>query len=231
MDSLATQPAVDLRHFKDERPPGAMPAAPVFLSADGRRARLLRLGGCAAAALSALWLAALLSGTLGLGRLPGVPLPDIGGKSHRGSQSAAAEPTTRSARRRAPGASPERARKRRKRSAEAGGDQRVADAPASPRRAERDRRSLTSHRAPSSPGTGALRQAGSPAATAPPASSRASTPSVTPAPGRSDATPGAMRRPSEGRATGSPARPAPSGELRRDPATRQEPTRGFSRAR
>ena len=48
---------------------------PVFVSADGRRRRALRLAGRVVAGLTALWLVALVAGTLGLGDLPGVSLP------------------------------------------------------------------------------------------------------------------------------------------------------------
>jgi hypothetical protein len=55
------------------REPGRLP---VFVSADGRRRRVLRLTGRVLAGLTALWLVALLAGVLGLGRLPGVSLPE-----------------------------------------------------------------------------------------------------------------------------------------------------------
>jgi hypothetical protein len=51
---------------------------PVFVSADGRRQRMLRVLGRVAAGLTVLWLVALLAGAIGLGRLPGVPLPEAG---------------------------------------------------------------------------------------------------------------------------------------------------------
>jgi hypothetical protein len=56
----------------------------VFASPDGRRGRRLRRAGRVVAALIVLWLAALLAGALGFGRLPGVP--DLGsarGAPHR----------------------------------------------------------------------------------------------------------------------------------------------------
>jgi hypothetical protein len=57
---------------------------PVFASSDGRRERLLRAVARLLAGLALLWLAALLAGALGLGRLPGVPLPMPGGGSALG---------------------------------------------------------------------------------------------------------------------------------------------------
>jgi hypothetical protein len=51
---------------------------PVFVSADGRRDRALRLVVRVLAGLTALWLAALVAGAIGLGRLPGLPLPQVG---------------------------------------------------------------------------------------------------------------------------------------------------------
>ena len=60
------------------------PRLPVFVSADGRRRRVLRLAGRVLAGLTVLWLLALLAGVLGLGRLPGVTLPESapGHQSH-----------------------------------------------------------------------------------------------------------------------------------------------------
>lgn len=59
----------------------------VFVAADGARARRLRLVGRAVAALVALWLVALVAGTLGFGSLPGLSgLPSLqhpfGGADH-----------------------------------------------------------------------------------------------------------------------------------------------------
>jgi hypothetical protein len=54
------------------------PRLPVFVSADGRRDRALRLVVRVVAGLTALWLAALVAGAIGLGRLPGLPLPQVG---------------------------------------------------------------------------------------------------------------------------------------------------------
>jgi hypothetical protein len=56
----------------------------VFASPDGRRGRRLRLAGRVVAALIVVWLAALLAGALGFGRLPGVPdLGSASGAPHR----------------------------------------------------------------------------------------------------------------------------------------------------
>jgi hypothetical protein len=63
---------------------GSLEAAPgpeersVFVSPDGRRARLLRALGRIAALITAAWLVALVAGALGFGRMPGLPLPAIG---------------------------------------------------------------------------------------------------------------------------------------------------------
>ena len=56
---------------------------PVFAAPDGRRARRLRLAGRLAAGLTALWLAALLAGALGVGGMPG--LPPLGGDASGGA--------------------------------------------------------------------------------------------------------------------------------------------------
>src|SRR5215218_9172397 len=66
---------------------------PVFASADGRRGRALGLVGRVAAGLTLFWLAALLAGAMGLGHLPGVPLP----KSEEGGAAPAAPHTGGSA--------------------------------------------------------------------------------------------------------------------------------------
>src|SRR3954453_1112835 len=65
-------PAVDARgrHAVLRPRPGEQP---VFAATDGRRARRLRIVALVAAALVALWLIALVAGTLGFGRLPIVP--------------------------------------------------------------------------------------------------------------------------------------------------------------
>jgi len=52
---------------------------PIFVSADGARARRIRLAGFGLGALAFVWLAALAAGLLGVGRLPGLPLPPLGG--------------------------------------------------------------------------------------------------------------------------------------------------------
>jgi hypothetical protein len=57
------------------------PARPVFVSAGSFRARALRCAGYATAALTLLWLAALIAGAIGVGRLPAVPFPAVGALS------------------------------------------------------------------------------------------------------------------------------------------------------
>jgi hypothetical protein len=64
--------------------------APIFVSADGRRSRLLKRLGQTVAALTILWLAALLAGAVGLGRLPGVHLPQTGSQAGDTSPASAA---------------------------------------------------------------------------------------------------------------------------------------------
>jgi hypothetical protein len=65
---------------------GSQGRLPVFVSVDGRRGRVLRVVGRAAGGLTVLWVAALLAGALGLGRLPGMPFPDLGGISASGGE-------------------------------------------------------------------------------------------------------------------------------------------------
>lgn len=72
------------------REPGRLP---VFVSADGRRRRVLRLAGRVVAGLTALWLVALLAGALGLGRLPGISLPQSVGGEDAQAPAAAREAT------------------------------------------------------------------------------------------------------------------------------------------
>jgi hypothetical protein len=50
----------------------------VFVAAGPGRQRAVRLAGLAAVAVTGAWLVALIGGTLGLGRVPLVPLPAIG---------------------------------------------------------------------------------------------------------------------------------------------------------
>ena len=57
----------------EREPPLEHEGRPVFAAADGRRERVLKRFGQVAAVLVALWLAALLAGAIGFGRLPGVP--------------------------------------------------------------------------------------------------------------------------------------------------------------
>jgi hypothetical protein len=67
----------------EAQPFSAAPQAPttdetqVFVSVDGRRSRFLKGLGQGMAALTVIWLAALLAGAFGLGRLPGVSLPQV----------------------------------------------------------------------------------------------------------------------------------------------------------
>jgi hypothetical protein len=73
--------------------PGAMEPPPekiVFVAEGGRRQRAFRVAVRAAAALTGAWLLALVVGSLGLGRLPGLPLPSIGAL-HEQSDTAAGD--------------------------------------------------------------------------------------------------------------------------------------------
>jgi hypothetical protein len=54
------------------------PEKPVFVADTGHRQRLLRFGALGLGAITGAWLIALLVGTLGFGRLPGLPLPSVG---------------------------------------------------------------------------------------------------------------------------------------------------------
>src|SRR4051794_5985773 len=69
--------------------PGAPAGTPVFASTSGRRARVVRWGALAVAALTGIWIVALLAGALGMGHLPGVSLPDVGNGSSPTSDGAA----------------------------------------------------------------------------------------------------------------------------------------------
>jgi hypothetical protein len=65
-----------------EREPAAGPVPreperPVFLAADGRRARRLRVVAAAVTVLALLWLVALAAGSLGFGSLPGFSVPEL----------------------------------------------------------------------------------------------------------------------------------------------------------
>jgi hypothetical protein len=53
------------------------PDGPVFLAADGRRARRLRIAALTVTVFAVLWLAALAAGTLGFGSLPGFSVPKL----------------------------------------------------------------------------------------------------------------------------------------------------------
>jgi hypothetical protein len=57
---------------------------PVFFAEDGRRAQVLRVVVRSAAAVTGVWLIALLAGAFGFGRLPAVPLPPIGALDKQG---------------------------------------------------------------------------------------------------------------------------------------------------
>lgn len=69
---------IEREHDLHER---ALHERPVFVAADGRRARRLRIAAGVVAVLALLWLVALAAGTFGFGRLPGIatPLARIGG--------------------------------------------------------------------------------------------------------------------------------------------------------
>ena len=53
------------------------PERPVFVTEHGRRARVVRAAAALCAALAALWLAGVLAGGFGLGRLPALRLPGV----------------------------------------------------------------------------------------------------------------------------------------------------------
>jgi hypothetical protein len=61
---------------------------PIFVAADGRRARRLRYVGASAVLLGSLWLVALAVGMLGFGSLPDLPLPGVA----RGAEGGSLEP-------------------------------------------------------------------------------------------------------------------------------------------
>jgi hypothetical protein len=69
MATIERQPAVRSIPHEAERP--------VFLAADGRRARRLRVVAFAVTVLAVLWLVALAAGTLGFGSLPGISVPEL----------------------------------------------------------------------------------------------------------------------------------------------------------
>src|SRR4051794_5318859 len=86
----------------EPRPTSAPPPAgerPVFAAPSGRRLRVLRIVGLAAAALSATWLVALVLGAFGFDALPGVTLP---GESQTTSKGHATTEAERGRGRRAP---------------------------------------------------------------------------------------------------------------------------------
>jgi hypothetical protein len=74
---------VDRRRVGGDHADLAAPASrasgrPVFVSDRNRRAVALRALGCVVGAVTVLWLAALIAGALGVGRLPAVPFPAVG---------------------------------------------------------------------------------------------------------------------------------------------------------
>lgn len=206
MDFLATEHTAGLRPSAATERPGE----PVFVSASGNRERALRLGARAVVALVILWLVALLAGALGLGRLPGVPLPDVGKVNAPPAHAAAGKlgPSSAAHRPKAASAKPARGKRSRspattkpvrgKRSASPAttkppggqgrrGSQRQAIGPRPPMNEVAPTRG-----AQGLPGSGAL----------PPAA--ASPPATTVTPGRSGTAPGSADRPSGPPATGKP---------------------------
>jgi len=168
----------------------------VFVSASGNRERALRLGARAVVALVILWLVALLAGALGLGRLPGVPLPDVGKINAPPAHAAAGKLGPSSAAHRPKAASAKPARGKRSGSPDTTkppggqgrrGSQRQAIGPRPPMNEVAPTRG-----AQGLPGPGAL----PPAAASPPAN--------TVTPGRSGTAPGSANRPSGPPATGKP---------------------------
>ncbi|HEX6458922.1 MAG TPA: hypothetical protein VF032_08405 [Thermoleophilaceae bacterium] len=77
---------------------------PIFVAEHGRRARILKLVGLGLAAVTAVWLVALIGGATGVVRFPGLPLPSVGAMHDKGS-SRAGDAAVPPARRAKPGAS------------------------------------------------------------------------------------------------------------------------------
>lgn len=71
------------------------PERPVFLAADGRRARRLRVVAFAVTVLAVLWLVALAAGTLGFGSLPGFSVPQLANLGGGGTPPPAPDPAQR----------------------------------------------------------------------------------------------------------------------------------------
>jgi hypothetical protein len=61
-----------------ERPLATGTERPIFLDETGRRARRVRVACTAGGAAAALWLAAIVSGPVGFGRLPSAPPAALG---------------------------------------------------------------------------------------------------------------------------------------------------------
>jgi len=100
--SLADRPPAGEQ--QRDAPSGEAPerdGRPVFVATGALRARALRAVGYVAGTLVVLWLAALIAGALGAGRLPAVPFPALG--------ALAEAPTAHDARQAAPPASLPRA--------------------------------------------------------------------------------------------------------------------------
>lgn len=192
MDSPATEQTTGLR------PPAATerPGEPVFVSTTGNRERALRLGARVVVALVLLWLVALLAGAVGLGRLPGVPLPDVGKIDSPAAHAAAGKLGPSSAAHRPKAAYAKPARGKRFRSPATTNPPRGQGRRGSQRQAIGPRLPMNevapTHGAQGVPGPGAL----PPAAASPPATSGS--------PGRSGTAPGSANRPSSPPATGRP---------------------------
>src|SRR5439155_18552095 len=69
---------------------------PVFAAADGRRERVLRIAGRLAAVVVVFWLAALLAGAIGLGKLPGLPGAGLLQRNGHPAKAPPADPAVRS---------------------------------------------------------------------------------------------------------------------------------------
>ena len=80
--------------LREPRMPAESRRLPIFVSVDGRRSRVLKLAGRVVVGLTALWLVALLAGATGVGRLPGVPLPEAGSGDSGATPAAASHGTS-----------------------------------------------------------------------------------------------------------------------------------------
>lgn len=176
---------------------------PVFATAHGRRARVVKIAALTLFGMAVLWLAALFAGVLGLGHLPGVPLtpgarsagePQKAAPGAHRSAAAARAPDRRAgapAHGRSPRGDAPRSHSRSSQARKGAGipATRVLRAPA--RRAPAPRApAYAPGRAISPPRPGARRVTSSPAPTTTPA------PEIAPTtgPGRSGAAPGSVHR-------------------------------------